>query len=150
MNLMKIPVLYASIKKSLLGVLSVMMIITLTSCERKISFLTSQLVPAARGYAEVKKDKNNNYRIHVELTNLAEVSRLDPPKQTYVVWVLTDQNETKNIGRLVSSSGTFSKQLKATLDSVSSVKPIKIFITAEDDANVQFPGNEDVLTTNNF
>ena len=56
-------------------------------------------MPAVRGDVKVSKDKNMNYVIQVHISELAEVSRLSPPKQTYVVWMVTDQNNTKNIGR---------------------------------------------------
>ncbi len=123
---------------------------TLSSCAKKISFASSAVVPAARGFVKVKSDNNSNYNIKVVLTNLAEVSRLQPPRQTYVVWMETDQQITKNIGQIHSSANMLSKKLKASLETVSSIKPIKIFITAEDDASVQYPGTQLVLSTSSF
>ncbi len=43
-----------------------------------------------------------------------------------------------------------SNQLKASFETVSSFRPVKIFITAEDDANIQYPGNQMVLETDKF
>jgi hypothetical protein len=43
-----------------------------------------------------------------------------------------------------------SKQLKGSFKTVSSDKPVKIFITAEDDAAVQYPGTQVVLSTDKF
>jgi len=40
--------------------------------------------------------------------------------------------------------------LKADFKTVSSFTPVKIFITAEDDANVQMPASEIILTTERF
>ena len=131
-------------------VLTAAILFTLSSCAKKISFSGSAVVPAARGFVKVKKDNNSNYNIKVEITNLAEVKRLQPPRQTYVVWMETDQQITKNIGQIESSSNMLSKKLKASLETVSSFKPIKIFITAEDDAAVQYPGMQMVLSTSNF
>jgi len=113
-------------------------------------FQTSTIVPAARGYVKVSKDNNKNYVIKVELTNLAEVKRLTPPKSTYVVWLVTEEDITRNIGQIKSSSSMLSSKLKASFETVSSNKPTKIFITAEDDGNVQFYGSQIVLTTNKF
>jgi hypothetical protein len=100
---------------------------------------------------QVKKDKNNNYSIQIHMFNLAEVKRLDPPKQTYVVWMETDdQNIIKNIGQINSSTGTLTKKLKASFQTVSSFKPHKIFITAEEEGSVQQPGIMVVLSTDHF
>lgn len=121
-----------------------------SSCARKISFQTSSVVPAARGDVKVKKDNNNNYSIQVSLNNLAEPKRLEPSKNTYVVWMETSDNVTKNIGQINSSTGFLSNKLKASFETVSSTKPTKIFLTAEDDAGIQYPGTQVIMTTNDF
>lgn len=137
-------------KNILLGLLTLMIIFSLTACSKKIAFLTSSVVPAARGYVNIKTDKNKNNVIDIHLTELAEVQRLQPARQTYVVWMLTDQDVTKNIGQIKSASGMMSKQLKASFETVSSFKPVKIFITAEDNADIQYPGSQLVLETDKF
>lgn len=124
--------------------------ILISSCTQKISFLTSSIVPAARGTVKVKMDDNKNHTIQIALVNLAEPERLTPPRKMYMVWMETDQGETKNIGRIMTDSGTFSKTLKADFKTVTSFTPIKIFITAEEDANIQSPGWEVILTTAKF
>jgi hypothetical protein len=137
--------------KSTLSALSLTFImICFASCAKKAMFQTSTVVPAARGYVKVSKDNNKNYVIKVELTDLAEVNRLQPPKKTYVVWLVTDEDVTRNIGQIKSSSSMLSSKLKASFETVSSNKPTKIFITAEDDGNAQSYGNQIVLTTNKF
>jgi hypothetical protein len=68
----------------------------------------------------------------------------------YVVWMETADNVTKNIGQINSSTGFLSNKLKASFETVSSTKPTKIFLTAEDDAGIQYPGTQMVLTTNDF
>ena len=137
-------------KNILIGAMCTLMIFSLPSCAKKMNFLNSAYVPAARGYIKIKKDHNKNYVIQVNLQNLAEVSRLIPPKQSYVVWIITDQGATKNIGKINSASGTFSSTIKAFLEAVSSVKPTKVFITAEVDENTQFPDSQIMLSTDNF
>ncbi len=128
-----------------LGILTTMMIFSFVSCSTKALFLTSSVVPAAKGYVNVKKDRNNNYVIKMKISNLAGVERLQPAKQTYVVWMLTDQGITKNIGRVLSSN-----KLKVSFKTVSSFKPTQIFITAEDNESAQFPGEQVVLSTGKF
>lgn len=138
--------------KLLTSAVAIFLIFSLESCSstRKANFLTSSVVPAAKGKVKVKKDKNDNYDIRVDIEHLAQPSQLQPSKQTYVVWMETAQNQTKNIGQISSSSGFLSGKLKSSFQSVSSFKPEKIFITAEDDGNVQYPGNVRVLTTPAF
>jgi hypothetical protein len=131
------------LKLTLLGIM-VAMLASFSSCSKKVAFLTSSVVPAAEGFVQVKKDKNENYSILLKISNLAEVDKLQPPKKTYVVWMETDRGLTKNIGQLVSS-----KNLNANFETVSSFKPIKIFLTAEDNENIQYPGNV-VLSTDVF
>lgn len=120
------------------------------SCSPKIEFATSTVVPTAEGSVKVKKDGNNNYSINIDIKHLAHPSRLVPSKALYVVWAETKENGTKNIGRLNTSSGLLSSTLKSSLRTVSPVKPTMIFITAENDAGVEYPGSQVVLTTSNF
>ncbi len=123
------------------------MIFALDSCARKFAFSTSPVVPAAEGSVKVKKGKNDNYKIELRVIRLADAKRLDPPKDTYVVWMETKQNGTKNIGQLKSSTGFLSKTLKSSLETVTSFNPTGFFITAEDNANIQHPGGRVVLRT---
>ena len=138
------------IRNKLLTALLLPLLLILTSCSKKVNFLTSSVVPAARGYVKVNNDKNKNYVIQIELQDLAEVQRLQPSKQTYVIWMVTEQDLSKNIGQMKSATGILSKQLKASFESVSSFKPTKIFITAEDDPNIQFPSSQVILSTDSF
>lgn len=137
--------------KRVYSIISIVAIsILLSACAKKISFQTSAIVPAARGTVKVKKDNNNNYAIKVFIRNLAEVKRLSPPKSAYIVWMETDQQTAKNIGKIDSDNKMFSNKLKASFESVSPTKPTKIFITAEDDVSTQYPSYQIILTTNNF
>ena len=61
-----------------------------------------------------------------------------------------DDNSTKNIGILNSSSSLLSKTLKASLHTVTPFKPTRIYVTAEDDSKITFPAGETVLTTGNL
>ncbi|MEO6719517.1 MAG: hypothetical protein ABIN67_04085 [Ferruginibacter sp.] len=121
--------------------------IVLTSCAKKLTFARSPVVPAATGKVKYKKDDNNNYNITVDVENLAEAKNLTPPRELYVVWMESDRNRSRNIGQIDISSGLFSNKLKGSLKAVSTSKPSRFFITAEDDGNVQYPGSQRVLTT---
>ena len=137
-------------KSILLGILVVGMALPITSCAQKLKFMPSTVVPAAKGYAKVKTDNNKNHVIKIEIRDLADVERLNTSKVSYVVWMETDQGRTENLGQLNSSSGFMSKQMKASLETVSSYMPTKIFVTAEEFVNAQYPGDRVILTTERF
>jgi hypothetical protein len=79
------------------------------------------------------------------MVNLAEVERLQPPKKAYVVWMENNEGRAKNLGQINSIHETFTMKLKASFETVSSFKPTKVFITAEDEANVEYPSSMIVL-----
>lgn len=137
-------------KTILFGTIAVIAIVFFSSCARKAIFQVSPVVPAARGYTKVKKDHNKNYNIYVSLEDLAEPNRLTPARQSYVVWIVSEDNSTKNVGQVKTSTSLLSHTLKGSFETVSASKPVKVFITAEDDATVQSPGTMLVLTTNGF
>ena len=137
-------------KKFFLWIITIVLVLSFNSCAKKITFLTSTVVPAARGYVKVTKDNNKNYAIQIKLYNLAEVNRLEPSKETYIVWMVTDQDVTKNIGKVISSSSFLSRDLTGSFETVSSFKPSKIIISAEESADAQMPGSKVVLSTDRF
>ena len=140
-----------NLKKNILpGIFAMIIIFSLFSCATSVSFLSSAVVPAAKGSVKIKTDNNKNYVIQISLSDLAESTRLQPAKLTFIVWMITDRDLTKNIGQLNSSKGFMSKQLKGSFKTVSSDKPVKIFISAEDDPAVQYPGTQVVLSTDKF
>jgi hypothetical protein len=129
---------------------SFLIIALLTSCAIKKNFLLSPVVPAARGNVKIDTDKNKNYNIKIRIFNLAEAERVTSRKSTYVLWMETADNEILNIGQIKSSKGTLSKSLKAYFETKSSFKPVKIFLTAEDNADVKIPDSQVVLSTERF
>jgi hypothetical protein len=137
-------------KRILMAILVLVTAMSYISCAKKVAFLTSSVVPAARGDVKVKKDNNRNYLIQIELQNLAEVSRLEPSKKVYVVWMEAENSMVKNIGQIKSDSKFLSSKLKASFETVTAVKPSKIYITAENDTGVQFIGNQLIMETNRF
>lgn len=120
----------------------------LPSCATKMSFQTSSVVPAAEGTVKIKKNKNKNYNIDLSVIRLADPSRLDPPKKVYIVWMNTDQNGTKEVGQLKTSSSLLSKTMKSSLKTSAPFQPASFFITAEDDADRSSPSGQVILRTN--
>jgi hypothetical protein len=121
--------------------------LSLNSCAKKVAFENTSIAPAARGEIKVKKnkDQNNNYNIEIQISYLAEPERLNPPKKSYVVWLESDENFPNNIGQIVGTS-----KLHVSFETVSATKPNRIFVTAEDDPNTQYPGKMIVLEANHL
>lgn len=135
-----------SLKIVLFLVLPFALLQIFSSCSKNVKFENSNIVPAARGDISVKKDNNNNYNIKLEISYLAEPERLQPPKKYYVVWLSFEENQIPlNIGQIVGTS-----KLHVKFESVSSFKPKRIFVTAEDDVSTQYPGQYVVLETDKF
>lgn len=119
----------------------------LSACGKKLNFVNSSVVPGATGNVDVKKDKNQNYVITVNVLNLAESKRLSPPKDVYVVWMETRDETAKKLGQITPSTGLLSKALKATMSATAITEPKRVFITAEDNIDVSYPGGQTVLST---
>lgn len=142
---------FKTVTKNIFLSLTVLLaMVSFTSCAKKVAFQTSTIVPAARGDVKIKKDENKNYIIKIELENLAEISRIEPSRNVYVVWLETDESSVKNIGQIDSDSNFLSSKLKASFETVTSFTPKKIFITAEENADVQYPGMPLIMETNKF
>ncbi len=142
--------LFSIVKSTFVALIFIGIFSSFYSCATKAKFLSSSWVPAATGEVKIKSDHNDNYAIQVTVANLAEVEKLQTSKNSYVVWMETDQGRTINLGQLNSGSGFLSKQLKASLETKSSFKPVLIFITTEDSPNAQYPDRDIILTTNRF
>jgi hypothetical protein len=137
---------YFYLRLLLFLVLSLALSQIFSSCSKKIQFENSNIVPAARGSISVKQDNNKNYKITLDISYLAEPERLQPPKKYYVVWLSSEQNQIPlNIGQIIGTS-----KLHVKFESVSSSKPKKIFVTAEDDATTQYPSRYIVMETDKF
>ena len=125
-------------------------VVILSSCARKVVFQSSPVVPAATGTVKMKRDNNNNYALTIRVRNLADPEQLNPPKKYYIVWMESEYNGVKNLGQLRSSTGFLSKKLKAELNAVTPYRPRSIFITAEFETEIQYPGPDVVLRSNTF
>jgi hypothetical protein len=137
-------------KNIISGLSLLLMIFLFASCTANQPFLNSSIVPAASGNVKVKQDGNQNYTIKVQISDLAEVERLQNSKDTYVLWMETENGNNENLGQLKSSSGFLSKQKVATLETVSSYKPARFFVTAENGINIRYPDALEILKTARF
>jgi hypothetical protein len=129
------------------AIIIIALVFIIASCTKSETFLNSSVVPAATGKVKVEKDNNSNYTVKVTIKDLAEVGRLKTPKQTYVVWMETEKGNSENLGQLKSTTKFMSKQHTASLEATSPFKPVRIFVTAENESNVRYPDQETILTT---
>ena len=114
----------------------------LGSCASVAKFPISSTVPAAEITAKKTQDKNKNYTIELTANNLASADRLDPTRKNYSVWIITDDNATKNIGQLNVVNGK-----KTTLKTVTAFNVKEIFITAEDQGDLSYPMGTEISRT---
>lgn len=122
----------------------------LGSCAKKVAFNPSTVSPGATGSVKIKRDKNKNYAIDLKVRNLPKAEDLQPPRRGYTVWVETNDNRAQNVGNLDTSVGLFSRTRKGDLETVNSAKPVRIFITPEDNKAPEIPGSEPILSTKLF
>ncbi len=128
--------------KSLINLLIVTVLVLLTSCATTTKFPVSSVTPAAEITAKKKKDNNNNYVIEVTAKNLASANRVDPSKKNYSVWIVTENNGTKNAGMLVNKNAK-----TATLKTSTPYDVKEIFITAEDQGDYSYPVGIEISRT---
>lgn len=134
---------YFSVGNGRLNILAmVIAILFMTSCATSVNFPVSDLVPAAEIKVTKKQDNNNNYTIKVTAENLASATRLDPPKNNYVVWIVTEDNGVKNVGQLVNKNAK-----KVELETTTPFNVEEIFITAEEEGTITYPSGIEITRT---
>ena len=141
--------IYFSLKAFFLGVIA-LTFIQVSATAQKVHFNASAVVPAAQGTVKVRTDKDKGYNIDISIFHLAGPQRLQPAAKTYIVWMDTERNGTKNLGEMQSKDGFLSSTLKAGLKTITPFRPTRIFITAEDVAAISNPHGQQVLTTRTF
>ena len=122
---------------AIIGVVALM-----TSCASTVRFPVSSTVPAADITVKKKMDKNRNYFIELTARNLAAANRLNPPKSNYSVWIVVENGMTKNVAQL-----TIKNAKKATLKTTTPFNVKEIFITAEDQGNLNYPTGVEISRT---
>lgn len=119
--------------------------LTFTACSKKVTFPVSNVVPAAEAVVKVDKDDNKNYKIELQVDNLAGPERLNPGRKYYMVWMVTKEHGTLNIGRL-----DINRKNSGELKTNTPYEPVRIFITAEDDQQPVLPSSQEILNSGEF
>lgn len=121
--------------------LGLLLMLLVASCAPVTHLPVSDITPAATIDAKKSQDKNGNYVISVDAKNLASPDRLPQGNKSsvYVVWIKTKADEIKNLGQLKNKNAQ-----KAGLKTISAFEPVEIFITAEEQGNVQYPSGTEI------
>lgn len=106
----------------------VVMTILVVSCAQKTRFPISAVTPAADIVAVRSQDSNGNTMLKITAKNLAAVDRIATPKKAYVVWVVTERDGARNVGKLINHNSK-----TARLETLIPNYTTEVFITAEED-----------------
>ena len=114
----------------------------LTGCATSAKFPISTVAPAAVITAKKTVDKNKNYVIELLALHLSSADRLNPPKNHYSVWIVTEQNEYKNLGQVMNANAK-----KVVFKTLTPFNPKEIILTAEDEGNRPMPTGIEIART---
>ena len=114
-------------------------VMMITSCATTAKFPVSTVAPAAEISAKKTMDKNKNYVIELLALNLTSTDHLNPPKNHYNVWIVTEQNEYKNLGQIMNVNAK-----KGYFKTLSPFNPQVIILTAEDEGNRPMPAGIEI------
>ena len=114
-------------------------IILITSCVSTAKFPVSPLVPAADITAKTKKQGKLNYLVTITANNLAASERLDPPKEIYIIWAVSETGVTRNVGHFIQQNA-----INSIYRASFPYKPIEVFITAEDEEDLCKPSGIEI------
>jgi hypothetical protein len=114
-------------------------VMMITSCATTAKFPVSTVAPAAEISAKKTMDKNKNYVIELLALNLTSTDRLNPPKNHYNVWIVTEQNEYKNLGQIMNVNAK-----RGYFKTLSPFNPQVIILTAEDEGNRPMPAGIEI------
>jgi hypothetical protein len=112
----------------------------LVAAAKKFPLTADPIVPAAKGEAELGKDKNGNSKVKITVEHLAKPENLTPSKNAYVVWFQEAEGSPEPEGQLKVNN-----DLKAEFETTTPWKHFRVLITAEDDATAKTPSGPEVL-----
>jgi hypothetical protein len=114
----------------------------LAACATTTKFPISTVAPAAVITSKKTVDKDKNYVIELIALNLTSTDRLNPPKNHYNVWIVTEQNDYKNLGQVMNANAK-----KVVFKTLTPFNPKEIILTAEDEGNRLMPAGIEIART---
>ncbi len=112
------------------------------SKETKIAFQGTQLLPEARGTAEVKAEGGRT-RIELHLAGLSPANGFGPEYMTYVLWAITPEGRPVNLGEVLPTGSKDRSDMTVT----TNLQTFGLIVTAEPYFAVTMPS--DVVVAQN-
>lgn len=128
--------------KTLNYLLTLLFVLTLTSCVTTAKFPVSSVVPAADISAKIKTDSNKNVTLEITARNLASPDRLNPSGSNYSIWIVTKEYGVKNVGQLMIRNAK-----KSTFKTVIPFEFNEVFITVENQGDLKYPTGTEISRT---
>ena len=108
---------------------------------KKVQMMSGTVTPGAQGTVTVHTSGNNNVKLDIKVKNLANPASLTPPENVYVLWVQPPGQPPQNQAEIKVNGDE-----NGGLNTETSFKRFKVFITGEQNAQVQQPQGPQVLS----
>lgn len=108
---------------------------------KTVNLMAGSGSPAAQGVVKFKTSGNGNTALEIATRSLAPPSSLTPAENAYVVWIQPPGQAVQNLGELKING-----KEQADLNTETAFKRFHIFITAEQNAQIQQPQGPTVLS----
>ena len=113
---------------------------TVAYADKKYPMTAASNVPAAQAEVAIGTDDNGNTSLKMKVQHLAHPENLTPRAVVYVVWLQERGENSQNIGQL-----RVDKNLKATFETVTSLKSFDVLVTAEQEIRAKNPTGPEIL-----
>jgi hypothetical protein len=131
---MKKKIVYQSIA------VGIALLLPLLAYARKYPLTATPVVPGAKGYVDVGKDKNGNTEVTLRVEYLPKPSSLTPPAETYIVWFRRQGSEPESKGQLKVDDN-----LRGEFKTTTNFKNFDVIVTAETERVPKIPTGPEVL-----
>jgi hypothetical protein len=121
------------------GLAVVGLMVVVGACGNSVKFPISTVTPAADIVAVRSHDGNGNSMIRITARNLAAVDRIESPNKAYVVWIVTERDGSRNIGKLMNRNSR-----TARLETLIPANATEVYITAEEDGEAIMPSGIEI------
>ena len=131
---MKKKIVYQSIA------VGIALLLPLLAYARKYPLTATPVVPRAKGYVDVGKDKNGNTEVTLRVEYLPKPSSLTPPAETYIVWFRRQCSEPESKGQLKVDDN-----LRGEFKTTTNFQNFDVIVTAETERVPKAPTGPEVL-----